>query len=136
MLQLSTLQPKQRKHTRRVGRGNGSGRGTFSGRGIKGQRARSGSRSGLKLRGLRALFKGIPKTRGQSGDVIKLPVMNLGDIEKNYPAQTVIALHGVKVLGVGATQRPLEITAEAFSTSAKTKLEQAGGKAITCGKHS
>lgn len=136
MLKLSTLQSQPRKHSRRIGRGNGSGRGTFAGRGMKGQRARSGSRSGLKLRGLRNLFKAIPKTRGFKGKEQTLEMINLSVIEKRYADQTAVMLHGYKVLGTGEIKRPIQVTAEAFSASAKAKLEQAGGKAITCGKHS
>lgn len=136
MLKLTTLQPKQRKQRRRVGRGNGSGRGTFSGRGMKGQRARSGSRSGLKLRGLRALFKSIPKTRGFTSQAHRLAAINVGDLAKRYPNQTTLVLHHVKVLGVGAVTQALTVTADAFSASAKSKIKQAGGQTIPCGKHS
>lgn len=135
MLTLRTLQPKQRKHRRRVGRGNASGRGSYSGRGVKGQRARTGGRKGLKLRGLRTLFRGIPKSRGFGGRSQRLRTINVTEIFHRYPTQNAVALHGYKVLGNGDARRPLHITAEAFSKSAKAKIEKAGGKTTICGKH-
>lgn len=130
MLTLKTIQPKTRKHRRRVGRGNASGRGTYSGRGMKGQRARSGSRKGLKLRGVRTLFKAIPKSRGFVSQyaITKLKTISLANIKQD------VALRGYKVLGSGTVTKPLTIKASAFSASAKSKIEAAGGKAVLCGQ--
>ena len=136
MLTPTTLRSQPRKHRRRVGRGNASGRGSYSGRGVKGQRARSGGRKGLKLRGLRKLFRNIPKSRGFGRAVQRPHVLNLIDVQRRYPKENTIVLHRYKILGGGKISRPLTITAEAFSKSAKTKLQEAGGKAILCGKHS
>ena len=136
MLNLTSLKPNSRKHSRRIGRGNGSGRGTFAGRGMKGQRARSGSRGGLKLRGLRTLFRAIPKTRGFTSLQSDLAVMNLSELSKVTAKVTKIKLPNVKILGVGEMSRSVTVEAAAFSESAKAKIEQAGGKAITCGRRS
>jgi large subunit ribosomal protein L15 len=136
MLTLKTVQPKARKYSRRVGRGNGSGRGTYSGRGIKGQRARSGSRYGLKLRGLRTLFKAIPKNKGFVSPYAeaKLPTISLTELERRCGANTTVEVRDVKVLGTGELTKALTVKAGGFSASAKAKIEAAGGKAITCGK--
>lgn len=136
MLKLTTLKPKTRKRSRRIGRGNGSGRGTFSGRGMKGQRARSGSRGGLKLRGLRSLFKAIPKTRGFNSLADVTTVMNLTELDRKTVNVSKIKLPNTKILGVGEISRAIIVEAVAFSASAKAKIEQAGGKAIVCGKRS
>ncbi|EKD76592.1 MAG: hypothetical protein ACD_43C00052G0010 [uncultured bacterium] len=136
MLKLTSLKPKTRKHTRRIGRGNGSGRGSFSGRGMKGQRSRSGGRGGLKLRGLRSLFKAIPKNRGFNSLSAELGVMNLSELDRKTIKVAKIKLPYTKILGVGDISRAITVEAAAFSTSAKAKIEQAGGKAITCGKRS
>lgn len=135
MLTLKTLKPKSRKFRRRVGRGNGSGRGTFSGRGIKGQRARSGSRKGLKLRGVRTLFKAIPKSRGFVSPYAeaKLKTISLAELERRCAADTTIELRGSKVLASGELTKPLIVKASAFSAAAKAKIEAVGGKAIPCG---
>ena len=63
MLGLHNLKvsPGSKTRKRRVGRGNASGKGNYSGRGMKGQRARSGGKAGLKLKGIK---KGI-KVLGQ-----------------------------------------------------------------------
>jgi large subunit ribosomal protein L15 len=134
MLKLTSLKPKSRKRSRRIGRGNGSGRGTFSGRGMKGQRARSGSRGGLKLRGLRTLFKAIPKNRGFNSLAPDLAVMNLSELDRKTVKVTLLKLPRTKILGVGEISRAVTVEAAAFSASAKAKIEHAGGKAITCGK--
>lgn len=136
MLNLTSLKPKTRKRSRRIGRGNGSGRGSFSGRGMKGQRARSGSRKGLKLRGVRTLFKAIPKTRGFNSLADAVAVMNLSELDRKTAKVSKIKLPHTKILGVGEISRAVTVEAAAFSASAKAKIEQAGGKAITCGKHS
>lgn len=136
MLKLTTLKPKTRKRSRRIGRGNGSGRGTFSGRGMKGQRARSGSRGGLKLRGLRTLFKAIPKTRGFNSLAPTIAVMNLNELDRKTTQASKIKLPHTKILGVGEISRAITVEAAAFSASAKAKIEQAGGKVIVCGKRS
>jgi len=136
MLNLTSLKPKTRKRSRRIGRGNGSGRGSFSGRGMKGQRARSGSRKGLKLRGVRTLFKAIPKTRGFNSLADAVAVMNLSELDRKTAKVSKIKLPHTKILGVGEISRAVTVEAAAFSVSAKTKIEQAGGKAITCGKRS
>ncbi|EKD79236.1 MAG: hypothetical protein ACD_41C00126G0005 [uncultured bacterium] len=135
MLTLKSIQPTTRKRHKRVGRGNASGRGTYSGRGMKGQRARSGSRKGLKLRGLRTLFKAIPKSRGFVSQyaVNKLKTITLAELDK-CQANTTVQVRGKKVLGTGELTKALTVKASAFSASAKTKIEAAGGKAVLCGK--
>jgi large subunit ribosomal protein L15 len=136
MLTLNTLKPKTRKYSRRVGRGNASGRGSFSGRGIKGQRSRSGSRYGLKLRGLRTLFKAMPKNKGfvSQYEDDKLPTISLTELERRCGANATVEVRDMKVLGTGDLTKALTVKAGGFSASAKAKNEAAGGKAITCGR--
>ncbi len=133
MLNLSQLQSHPKKHKRRVGRGNSSGRGTYSTRGIKGQRARTGSRGGLKLRGLKATFKGIPKAKGFTSIYAKAGVMNVSDFNTCQIGATVNA-PDYKVLGNGNLTVAVTVYAKSFSQVAKSKIEQQGGKAISCGK--
>lgn len=132
MLSLRQLQAQPRQRKRRVGRGNGSGRGTFSGRGIKGQKARSGGRAGLKLMGLKATFKAIPKAQGFTSAYRKLHITTVGVLETKYSANSVVRLGGYKVLGQGELTKALTVRADAFSRSAKEKIEQSGGQAILC----
>lgn len=76
---------KGAKHkSKRKGRGNSSGAGNYSGRGMKGQRARSGGRSGLKLKGFKTVLQSTPKLRGFKSLKTKPVEIRLSDLEKNY----------------------------------------------------
>jgi large subunit ribosomal protein L15 len=126
---------------KRVGRGNGSGHGGTSCRGHKGQRSRAGS----KIRpwfegGQMPLQRRIPK-RGFTNIFKKdYQVVNLKSLEKLKISQPVTPdfLYDqgvinkravpVKILGEGEVKNAIEISAHAFSASAKEKIEKAGGK--------
>jgi len=137
---LHTLKPNPGSTTRsvRVGRGNASGHGAFSGRGIKGQRARSGGRKHGRKRGLKMMLLQLPKTRGFQGLEDKASVVNLGELGV-FPAGAVVTpellvkkgliRNGkyVKILGNGKLSNGLKLHAHAFSASAKTAIEAAGG---------
>ena len=133
--------PGSTKNRKRVGRGHGSGLGKSAGRGDKG----AGQRSGFKRRpwfegGQMPLARRLPR-RGFTNIFKKeFQIVNLnalGDlgIEK-IDAQIMFqkglvrsALKPIKILGDGELNVKLEITASAFSTSAKEKIEKAGGMA-------
>jgi large subunit ribosomal protein L15 len=137
--------PGSRHAAKRVGRGTGSGHGTYSGRGCKGQKSRAGNR---KFRpgfegGQLPLIKRLPRKRGFT-NIFKTEysLVNLGELNKFdsgsdvSPAKMLEAgmiktlANPVKVLADGALDRPLIITANKFSASAKAKIEAAGGKAV------
>ncbi len=130
-----------RRQRRRVGRGNSS-RGTYSGRGMKGQRSRTGGRTGLIRRSLRSLLERVPKQRGFRSLAEKFAIVNLRDLDRVFTTGTVVAPEQmkeqglikttvrVKVLGGGQIAKALTVRAHKFSGSAKTAIEQAGGKAI------
>lgn len=126
---------------RRVGRGNASGKGNYSGRGNKGQRARSGGKSGLKLRGVKGYLHRIPKTKGFKSLIPRREEINLHDLEKVFNSGDVVTpkillsrgliksvKNGVKVLGQGELKKKLEIKANAFSKTAAQAIIKAGGK--------
>ena len=133
--------PGSTKNRKRVGRGHGSGLGKSAGRGDKG----AGQRSGFKRRpwfegGQMPLARRLPR-RGFTNIFKKeFQIVNLnalGDlgIEK-IDAQIMFqkglvrsALKPIKILGDGELNMELEVTASAFSTSAKEKIEKAGGTA-------
>lgn len=140
-LNLSNLKPAKgaTKQRKRVGRGGK--RGTYSGRGLKGQRSRSGGKSGLKMLGLKQTLKSVPKLRGFKSDKPKMSVVNVSDLETKFSDGDTInaakligaklietSKNGVKVLGNGTLSKKLTVTANAFSSSAKTAIEKAGGK--------
>ena len=130
------------KEAKRIGRGHGSGNGKTAGKGLKGQKARAG-------RGMRAGFEGgqmplqrrVPKRGFNNIFATKFAIVNVSDLEV-FEAGAVIdtqALQekglvkkiydGVKVLGNGNLSKAVTVKASAFSESAKSKIEAAGGKA-------
>lgn len=125
---------------KRKGRGPGSGLGKTAGRGQKGQRARkSGNvRPGFEG-GQMPLIRRIPKRGFTNPFRARVQVVNLKDLAK-LPAEqvspaTLLAAglvartdDPVKILGVGEVTRAYVVTGCAASASAKSKLEQAGGR--------
>lgn len=143
-LTLENLKPNKgsRKEKKRVGRGLGS-TGSYSGRGVKGQRARSGGRAGLKLKGLRPLMLSTPKSRGFSRAIARPKVVNVEDLAKNFANGTKVnprllvkkglisdASSGVKILGNGEIGVSLKIEECKVSKIAKEKIEKAGGTVV------
>ncbi|MBT5411415.1 MAG: 50S ribosomal protein L15 [Nitrosomonadales bacterium] len=143
-MKLNLLTPVEGsvKNRKRVGRGHGSGLGRSSGRGDKG----AGQRSGFKRRawfegGQMSLARRLPK-RGFTNIFKKeFQIVNLEKIEslglsaitaKDLFENGLIrsVLKPVKVLGDGKLSSKIDITATAFSLTAKTKIEEAGGAAI------
>ena len=125
----------------RRGRGHGSGNGKTAGKGHKGQKARSGApRLGFEG-GQMPLFRRIPKRGFKNRNTLEIVGINVDRLEKfdNDAVVTVESLieagivsnprDGVKILGNGELTKKLTVQANAFSESAKAKIEAAGGKA-------
>ncbi len=126
----------------RKGRGNGSGNGKTAGRGQKGQKSRSGGgvRVGFEG-GQMPLARRIPK-RGFNNIFAKpLTAINVSALDRFDDGETINAAkllasgvlskceYGLKILGNGEITKKLTVQANAFSESAKQKIEAAGGKA-------
>ena len=143
-LNLSALQPADgSKHSDnfRRGRGHGSGNGKTAGKGHKGQKARSGApRPGFEG-GQRPLYRRIPKrgfTNRNTKDIVAINVSAL-EVFDNGTEVTVETLlqqgiiknprDGVKILGNGELTKKLTVKVNAFSASAKEKIEALGGNA-------
>jgi len=126
---------------KRIGRGQGSGNGKTAGRGHKGQ----GSRSGSKKRpwfegGQMPLQRRVPKRGFTNIFKREFQVINVKDLERLEELKDVtpdvLFSSGlvskrsvpVKILGDGDLNKAVEISAHAFSQSAKEKIEKAGGK--------
>ena len=134
--------PGSVRDVKRIGRGHGSGQGKTAGKGHKGQKARAG-------RGMQWGFEG-----GQWPLQRRLPTRGfVNNFATRYTAVNVAALNafedgatvdtealkkaglvkktgdGIKVLGNGTLEKKLTVKAAAFSESAKSKIEAAGGKA-------
>ena len=126
----------------RKGRGTGSGNGKTAGKGHKGQNARSGGgvRPGFEG-GQLPLYRKLPK-RGFNNKFAKVyATVNVSDLNKfeNGATVTLESLvacgiirkenDGLKVLGNGSLNKALTVEAKVFTTTAKEKIEAAGGKA-------
>ncbi len=129
------------KAVTRKGRGEGSGTGKTSGYGSKGQKARSGVKKAGFEGGQMPLQRRLPK-RGfhnifaKEYAVIKVSDLNRFDAGANIDGKVLVEqgiikreLDGVKVLGNGELTKPVNVKAAAFTSSAKEKIEKAGGKA-------
>ena len=144
-MDLSNLSPAEgSKHNDnfRRGRGHGSGNGKTAGKGHKGQKARSGApRVGFEG-GQMPLYRRIPK-RGFKNrnrlDIIAINVSKLDSCFNDGDTVTVESLvesglikktgDGVKIIGHGEITKKLTVCVNAFSETAKEKIEAAGGKA-------
>lgn len=144
-LELSNLRPAEgstQSDNFRRGRGHGSGNGKTAGKGHKGQKARSGApRPGFEG-GQMPLYRRIPKrgfTCPSSKEIVGINLGVLNDRFEDGAEVTVEALietgivrnpkDGVKILGNGEITKKLTVKANAFSASAKEKIEAAGGTA-------
>lgn len=141
-MDLSNLRPAEgSKHSDnfRRGRGHGSGNGKTAGKGHKGQKARSGAtRPGFEG-GQMPLYRRIPKrgfTNRNSKTIVGINVSALDRFESDAVVtveslmEIGIVKHprdGVKILGNGELTKKLTVKVDAFSESAKAKIEALGG---------
>ena len=143
-MNLNELSPAvgSRKESKRIGRGHGSGQGKTAGKGHKGQKARAG-------RGMRPGFEGgqmplqrrIPKRGFNNIFAKKIVAVNVNALNVFEDGATIDSAamikagiikkenDGIKIIGNGKLDRKLTVKAAAFSESAKSKIEAAGGKA-------
>ena len=154
-MNLSNLKPAagSTRKKRRIGRGVGSGLGGHSStRGNKGQKSRTGNNK------MPAWFEGgqmplqrrVPKFGFKNPFRVEYRTINLGRLSdllkagKIDPAEAVTAetlcslgqartKDRIKILGSGDIGVPLTVAVHAFSKSARTKIEAAGGKALVAG---
>ena len=110
----------------RRGRGHGSGNGKTAGKGHKGQKARSGApRPGFEG-GQMPLYRRLPKRGFKCRNSKTIVGINLSALEA-FENDAVVSV--VKILGNGELTKKLTVQANAFSASAKEKIEALGGKA-------
>ena len=143
-MDLSNLKPAEgSKHSDsfRRGRGHGSGNGKTAGKGHKGQKARSGApRPGFEG-GQMPLYRRIPKRGFTNRNTKEIVGINLSALERFDSGATVDVealisagivknpRDGVKILGNGELTKRLTVQVNAFSASAKEKIEALGGTA-------
>ena len=143
-MDLSNLRPAEgsvQSDNFRRGRGHGSGNGKTAGKGHKGQKARSGApRPGFEG-GQMPLYRRLPKRGFTCRNSKTIVGINMSALEvfDNDAVVTVDTLiekgivknprDGVKILGGGELSKILTVQVNAFSESAKEKIEALGGKA-------
>jgi large subunit ribosomal protein L15 len=145
---LSNLTPAKgsRRKTKRIGRGQGSGHGGTATKGHKGARARSGHKFKMWFEGGQMpLTRRVPKFGFTPRNRVDMQVVNISSldvlVEKKkvtnglitpevlFKTGTTSRKHvPVKILGNGEIKAKLDVTAHAFSKSAISKIEAAGGK--------
>lgn len=144
MMDLSNLRPAEGSKTSnnfRRGRGHGSGNGKTAGKGHKGQKARSGApRPGFEG-GQMPLYRRIPKRGFTNRNTKEIVGINLTALERFEDGATVTVeslleagivknpRDGVKILGNGELTKKLTVQVNAYSASAKEKIEALGGTA-------
>lgn len=143
-LKLHNLKPAPGAKTAktRVGRGEGS-KGKTAGRGTKGTKARyqvpvafEGGQMPIHMR--------LPKLKGFKNPFkVEFQVVNLDKISALFPEGGTVTVEDlvakgavrknqlVKVLGQGEISVKVDVTANAFSASAVSKIEAAGGSTTT-----
>ncbi|WP_408070282.1 50S ribosomal protein L15 [Butyrivibrio sp. JL13D10] len=143
-MELSNLRPAEgsvQSDNFRRGRGHGSGNGKTAGKGHKGQKARSGApRPGFEG-GQMPLFRRLPKRGFKNINSKNIVAINVSSLEcfDNDSVVDVQALKdkgiikheydGVKILGNGEFTKKLTVKVNAYSASAKEKIEALGGTA-------
>lgn len=144
-MDLSKLKPAKgsTKNKKRLGRGEGSGYGDTAGRGHKGAKSRSGySRKRGFEGGQMPLQRRVPKFGFTNPNRVAYKAINLDVLEKLASEKKldtfnpeVFVSNGlcgksdlVKILGRGEITTKLNVTAHAFSATAKEAIESKGGQ--------
>jgi large subunit ribosomal protein L15 len=142
-MRLNDVKPQKgsKKRGRRVGRGIAAGQGASAGLGMRGQKSRSGSgtRPGFEG-GQQPLYRRIPKLKGFP--IVNRKIYTTINVEKlaSLPANSEVNLESLKaagiltaskgklkILGDGELSVPLTVQAGAFTKTARSKIEAAGG---------
>jgi len=147
-MDLNSLKPAEgsTKNRKRIGRGQGSGRGGTSTRGHKGAKSRSGYSSKVGFEGGQMpLQRRVPKFGFKNINRVEFNGINLDAIQKLVEAKNITKIDHlvlvenglaskkdlVKILGRGELKAKVEVTAHAFSQTAKNAIETLGGSATT-----
>ena len=146
-MNLSSLKPAKGsvKHSKRVGRGQGSGKGGTSTRGHKGAKARSGYSRKIGFEGGQMpIYRRLPKFGFKNINRVEYVGINIDVLNKLNEAKQienfdleVLKQNGllsgndkVKILGRGELNAKINVTAHAFSEAAKKAIEEKGGVVI------
>jgi large subunit ribosomal protein L15 len=148
-MKLGELKPPEGSHKnrKRIGCGTGSGHGKTSCKGHKGQRCRSGTATYAWFEGGQMpLQRRVPKRGFHNLFKKKYQIVNVKDLTRfdantDVNAESLVkaglikkADGSVKLLGNGELDRPLKITVNACTKSARELVEKAGGQIQTTDK--
>jgi len=146
-MKLHELKPAANatKSSKRIGRGQGSGKGGTSTKGHKGAQSRSGYSRKIGFEGGQMpIYRLVPKRGFKNINRVEYSPINLSTLQMlaDKTQQTEITLElmkanglismkdKIKILGNGKITTKMTVTAHAFSASAKTAIENAGGKCV------
>ena len=149
-MKLENLKPAKgaTHNSKRLGRGQGSGKGGTSTRGTKGAQARAGYEHKIGFEGGQMpIQRRVPKFGFKNPTRVEYKAVNVAAIQalSERLGKAEIGLEDikaagladtkelVKVLGNGEITAAVTVTADAFSASAVSKIETAGGKTIVIG---
>ena len=142
-LKVHHLRPAPGAHTPKTRKGRGEGsKGKTAGRGTKGTKAR-GTVAASFEGGQMPLHMRIPKLKGfKNPNKVDFQVVNVATINKLFPEGGDVTVSDlvakgavrsgqpVKVLGQGDISVAVTVTANKFSSSARDKIDAAGGSTI------
>ncbi len=146
-MNLSSLKPAAGsvKTRKRIGRGPGSGLGGTSTRGHKGAKSRSGYKNKIGFEGGQMpIQRRLPKFGFKNINRVEYKAINISTLQQLAEAQNLSKIgieelvnagfvstsQNVKILGNGNLTLKLEVAAHAFSKSAETAIQNAGGVVV------
>ena len=145
-MNLSNLKPAEGsiKHSKRIGRGAGSGKGGTATRGNKGAKARSGYHQKVGFEGGQMpLYRRVPKFGFKNLNRVEYVGINIDTLNTLAEAKNITDFNldvfqqnglisgkdRIKILGRGELAKAVNVTAHAFSATAKKAIEEKGGVA-------
>ena len=146
-MKLENLAPAKgaTKKCKRIGRGEGSGKGGTATRGTKGAQARAGYEHKIGFEGGQMpIQRRLPKFGFKNPTRVEYKAVNVAAVQALAEAYNTSEISNedlvraglaskndlIKVLGNGDITSAVTVTANAFSKSAVSKIEAAGGKTI------
>jgi len=146
-MNLSNLKPAEgsTKTRKRIGRGAGSGLGGTSTKGHKGQKSRAGYSKKIGFEGGQMpIQRRLPKFGFKNINRVEFKAINIDTLQQLADAQKVSKIgieelvnagfissnQLVKILGKGTLTAKLEVTAHAFSKTAESAIQAAGGTVV------
>ena len=145
-MNLSNLKPAEGsiKHSKRIGRGAGTGKGGTATRGNKGAKARSGYHQKVGFEGGQMpLYRRVPKFGFKNINRVEYVGINIDTLNALAEAKNITDFNidvlkenglisgkdRIKILGRGELAKAVNVTAHAFSATAKKAIEDKGGVA-------